>query len=115
MGDSVAVTTFRELGHDTCCVWNTVAVLALRNHLVLLLVTGYAEERLVLSLAGCKHSKCLTVACTALLGWCVSSVDNIFRLVSLVAALAVSRTLISGVSLVALGALRNLAMNVVAE
>lgn len=51
----------------------------------------------------------------ALLRRCVSSIDNILRLVSLVALLAVSGTLIGRVSLVALSALWNLAMHVMAE
>jgi len=115
VSDAVAVAAFRELGHDACCVRHAVAILALRNHLVLLLVTGYAEQRFVLGLAGNEHVECLGVAGSALLGRCVGSVHDIPRLVSLVALLAVAWALIGRVSLVALCALRNLAVDIVAE
>lgn len=55
--NAVAVCTFREPGHDACCVRHAVAILALRNHLVLLLVTGYAEKCLVLCLACYKEAE----------------------------------------------------------
>lgn len=62
MGDTVAVAAFRELAHDSGCVRYTVAVLALGHHLVFFLVTGYAEEGFMFSLAGKKHvvSFCVT-------------------------------------------------------
>ena len=55
MGNAVAVSAVRELGHDAGCVWHTVTILALGNHLVFLQMTGYAEERLVFRLAGNEH------------------------------------------------------------
>src|SRR6185369_8893546 len=115
MGDAVAVAAFRELGHDAGCVRYAVAILTLRHHLVLLLVTGYAEQRLVLCLAGNEHVVCFCVAGCALLGRCIRSVHDVLRLVSLVALLAVAGALVSSVSLVALGTLRNLAVDIVAE
>jgi len=115
MGNAVAVAAFRELGHDAGCVRYTVAVLTLRHHLVFFLVTGYAEEGLMFCLAGNKHVESLGVTGSALLGWCIGAVDNSFRHVSLVALLAVAGTLIGRVSLVALGALWNFAVNIVAE
>jgi hypothetical protein len=115
MCDAVTVAAFRELAHDAGCVRHAVAILAFRHHLVLLLVTGYAEQGFVLGLAGDEHVVCFCVAGRALLGRCVSSVHDILRLVSLVALLAVAGALVSRVSLVALRALRNLAVDIVAE
>ncbi len=115
MSDAVAVCAFRELGHDTGCVRNAVAILALRHHLVLLLVAGYAEKCFMFGLACNEQVECFRVAGRTLLGRCVSGVHNSFRLVRLMALLAVARALISRVSLVTLGALRNLAMYIVAE
>jgi len=99
MRDAVAVAAFRELAHDACGVRHAVAILALGHHLVLLLVTGYAEQGFVLSLAGNEHVVCFGMAGSALLGRCVGSVHDILRLVSLVA----------------LCALRNLAVDIMAE
>ena len=92
-----------------------VAVLALRNHFVLLLVTGYAEQRFVLCLAGNKLVICFCVTGSTLLGRGVSSVSNSFRHMCLVTLLAVAGTLIGRVSLVALRALRDFAVDIVAE
>ena len=115
MGDAVAVAAFRELGHDAGCVRYTVAVLTLRHHLVFFLVTGYAEEGLMFCLAGNNHVVSFCVTGSALFGWSICSINNSFRHVSLVALLAVAGTLIGRVSLVALSALWDLAVNIVAE
>ncbi len=115
MGDTVAVAAFRELGHDSGCVRYTVAVLALRHHLMFFLVTGYAEKGLMFCLAGNNHFVSFCVTGSALFGWSICSINNNFRHVSLVALLAVAGTLIGRVRLVALSALWNLAVNIVAE
>lgn len=115
MGDAVAIGAFRELGHDSCCVWYTMAILAFRYHLVLLLVTGHAEKSFVFGLAGTKQAECLAVTGGTLFGRRISSIDYCLRHVCLVAFFAVTRALVGRVSLVALGTLRNLAMDVVAE
>lgn len=115
MSDAVAVTAFREFGHDACGVWYTVAILALGYHLVFLLVAGYAEERFVLGFAGDKQAERFGVTSAALFRRGVSCICHVFRLMRFVALLAVSSGLFGRVRLMALGALGNLAMNVVAE
>jgi hypothetical protein len=69
----------------------------------------------VLGLACNEQVECFCVTGSTLLGRCVCSVHNSFRLVRLMALLAVSRTLLSRVSLMALCALRNFAVDIVAE
>jgi len=68
MGDTVAIRTFRELTHHSCRVRNAVAILAFWHHLVLLLVTGYTEERFMLGFAGTEQAECFTVTGSTLLG-----------------------------------------------
>jgi len=115
MSYAMAVSAFREPGHNSGCVRNTVAILALRHHLVLLLVTGYAEEGLVFGFAGNQQVKCFAVTGGALLGRCISCIGNSLRHMGFMAFFAVAGALISGVRLVALGTLWNFTMDVVAE
>ncbi len=111
----MAIAAFREFAHDAGGMRNTVAILTFRDHLVFFLVTGYAEQCLMLCFAGDKHVERFCVTGGALFGRCVSCVGNSFRHMSFVAFLAIARALIGSMSLVALGTLRDFAMNVVAE
>lgn len=115
MSYAVAVAAFRELTHNPCSVRYTVAILTLRHHLVFFLVTGYAEKRFVLGFAGNEQAECFTVTGSALLGRCVGCIGDSFRHMGFVTFLAVSGYLLSRVWLVALGALGNFPMDVVAE
>jgi len=115
MGDAVAVRAFRELAHDAGGMRNAVAILAFRHHLVLLLVTGYAQECLVLGFAGNEQAVCFCVTGSTLLGWGVGCIGDGFWHVSLMALLAVARALVRCVGFMALGTLRNLAVNIMTE
>lgn len=65
--------------------------------------------------AGNEQAECFTVTGSALLGRCVGCIGDSFRHMGFVAFLAVSGYLLSRVRLVALGALGNFTVNVVAE
>lgn len=114
VSDAVAVAAFRELGHHCCRVRRAVAGLACRDHLVLILVAVYAGQGFVFSRAGGQQVNGFLVAAAAFLVGNFLAVDNVFRLVSLVALLAIAGGLLGVVGLVALGTSRDLAVNVVA-
>lgn len=115
MCDAVAVTAFRELGEHRCRVRSTVAALALRNHLVLGLVTCHAAKVLVLESTCGEKVVCRLVACRTILGRCRVGIRNVLRHMCLVTFLAVSLLHLLGVRLVALNAFRNFTMGVMAE
>lgn len=115
MGDAMAVSAFRELGHDPCGMRYTVAILTFRHHLVFLLMAGDAEKCFVLGFAGNEQAECFAVTGSALLGRGVSRIGDSLRHMGFVAFLAVAGALLRRVRFVALGTLGNLAMDVVAE
>ena len=65
VGDAVAFAAFRELGHNACRMFFTMAILALRHHLVLFLMTESAGQVFVLDLAGAQHAQNTAVARSA--------------------------------------------------
>ena len=65
MRDLVAFSAFRELGHDAGGMRCTVAFLALRNHLVLLLMAECARKGAVLDLARREGLQNAAVTCAA--------------------------------------------------
>ena len=91
-----------------------VAALALRDHLVFCLVTGGTGQFRVLELAGAQQGVSCFVAAGAVLGWCLVTVGDVLRHVGLVTLLAVGGGLLGKVRLVALGAVRDLAVDIVA-
>jgi hypothetical protein len=115
MSYAVAVRTIRELVHHSCWVRNPVAILAFRHHLVLLLMAGYAEEGFMLGFAGNKQAVCFCVTGSTLLGRGVCCIGDSLWHMSFVALLAVTGALISRVGFMALGTLRNFAMDIMTE
>jgi len=65
MGDLVAIITFRELGHNTCRMLLTMAILALRHHLVFCLMAEGAIEIFVFRLTRAEQFEGLLVTCCA--------------------------------------------------
>lgn len=115
MGDVVALAALCEFGHHRSRMRNAVAPLALRHSLMLVLVAGYAGYILMFGITVAQQTESLAMAGTAHLVGGVGCIGNCSRHMSLVATLAVSSNHIGTVRLVALGALRNLAVDVVAE
>ena len=66
MRDLVALPAFRELGHDAGGMRRTVALPALRNHLVLLLMAECARKGAVLDLARREGLQNGAVTCAAI-------------------------------------------------
>jgi len=115
MGDAVAEPAFRELGQHLFRVRFAVTALALGHHLVFSLMTGHATQVLVFEGAGRKLLVGFPVAAGAVLGRCFVSIDDIFWHVCLVTLFAVGIGLFRGVRLVTLGAVRDLAVGIVAR
>ena len=115
MGDAVAESAFRELGQHWCRVCFEVTALALGHHLVFCLMTGYATQVLVFEGAGRKQIVSFPVTAGAVLGRCFVIVDDVFRHVCLVTLFAVGIGLFRGVRFVTLGAVRDLAVGIVAR
>ena len=114
MRDIVAISAFREFSHDSCRMLLSMAVLALRDHLVLLLMTGCAVEGCVFCLGRLEEIICFAVACRAVYGSRVSRIRYDLGHVSLMAFFAVSRGHIGGMRLMALRAFRCLTVNTMA-
>ena len=112
MSDVVAFAAFRELCMDPLRMRKSVAVLAVRYHPVLFLMTEGARECMVLGGAGSECVESIFVTCTAVYRRYIGGIGHIFRLVRLVAFFAISDNHITGVRLVALRTLRDLAMDV---
>ena len=112
MGDVMAFAAFRELCMDPLRMRKTMAVLAVRYHSVLFLVAEGARECVVLGGAGRECVEGLFVTCSAVRRRYIGGIGHIFRLVRLVAFFAISDNHITGVWLVALCTLRDLAMDV---
>lgn len=62
MGDLVTIITLSELGHNTCGMFLTVAILAMRHHLVFCLMAEGAIEILVFRLTRAEQLERLFVA-----------------------------------------------------
>ena len=92
-----------------------MAALALGHHLVLCLMAGHAAQLLVLEFAGHEQVVSLLVTGGAVPGWCFITIGDVLRHVCLVTFLAVSRGLLGEVGFMALGAIRDFAVNVVAR
>lgn len=112
MGDVMAFAAFCELCVDPLRMRKTMAVLAVRYHPVLFLVAEGARECLMLGGAGSECVEDLFVTCPAVCRRYIGGIGHIFRLVRLVAFFAISHNHITRVGLVALRALRDLAMDV---
>ena len=110
----MALAAFRELCHDAGRMGCAMAVLAFGHHLVLFLMAECACEVLVLGLAGAQKVKSLAVACAAVFRRGVRSIGHNRRHMRLVAFFAVNGSHFSRVRFVALGALRDLAVDVMA-
>ncbi len=115
MGYAVAVAAFGELGKHAGRVRCAVAALALWYHLMLCLVTGYAAQVLVLESTGREKLIGCLMASGTVLGRCLVAVRHCQRHMGLVALLAVVLSHLFGVWLMALYALRDLSMRIVAE
>lgn len=114
MRDIVAISAFREFSHDSCRMLLSMAVLAFRDHLVLLLMTGCAVEGCVFCLGRLEEIICFAVACRAVYGSRVSRIRYDLGHMRLMAFLAVSRGHIGGMGLMALRAFRCLTVNAMA-
>jgi hypothetical protein len=87
----VAVSASREFGHDACRMLLSMAILAFRDHFVLILMTGRARQCTVLCLGRREEIICFAVACSAIYGSRISRVRHDLRHVRLMALLAVGR------------------------
>lgn len=115
MGNVVALAALGETCQHGSGVRCTVAALAGRHGFVLVLVTGYAGNCLMLRIGlAVKLGSLLVARCAHFVG-CVRSIGNRCRHMGLVAAFAVGSGHVGTVRLVALGTEWNLAMNIVAE
>lgn len=115
VSNAVTLTTFRELRHHSWRMFRPVAVLAVRNYFVLLLMAECARKRLVLCLARSQQVECLLVTGSAVLRWYVRGIRYHLGHVGFVAFLAISGYHSGRVRLVALQAFRSLAVCAVAE
>lgn len=89
VGDTVALTTFREAIVDTLSVRQTMTVATLRNILVLVGMTGDTGNLTVLGGARLEHGICRIVAGGTELGGGIGTIGEQQRLVCLVAGPAV--------------------------
>ena len=115
MGDVVATGAFRELSHDARRMGRAVAVLAGRHHLVFILMTECAGKGLMLDVARRQGHQNIRVARPAVFRGNVIGIGHLGRRVRLVAFPAVGRRHLWRVRLVALCALRDLAVDVMTE
>jgi hypothetical protein len=106
VGDVMAIIAFREFCHQRRGMRDAVAALAFGDHLVFSGMAEYAGEALVLGLARAQEGKGLLVACRTVLVGDIRTVGNDFRLVGLVAFLAIHLDHFGGVGFMALHALR---------
>ena len=113
MSDIVALTAFRELGHNAGRMRRTMAVLAVGHHFVLRLMAESAFEGLVPCLTGAEKVEGLLVTCAAVFGRDIRSIGHSLRHVRLMAFPAVGGSHFSRVRFVALGALRDLLVDAV--
>ena len=95
MGDTVAVTAFREFGKNSFRMRLAMTTLALRHHLVLLLVALGAQELAMLGMADTQHLEDIGMAGTAADGRHIGPVGDLQRHVGLVAHPAVLRQAVS--------------------
>ena len=114
MGDAVAIAALGELTHHALRVRCAVAILALRNHLVLGFVTAYARYGLMFSRRRGQEVVGFLVTSHTILVGKIAGVGDGNRHMRLVALLALGGGLLRVVRLVTLGAGRNLAVDVVA-
>ena len=89
MGSIMAVTAFRESGHHGCGMANTMAVLALGDHLMNCLMAERTGECFVLGAAGGKKREGILVTRAAVFGRNVCCIGHGLRHVSLVAFLTI--------------------------
>jgi len=85
----MAITAFRESGHHACGMGNTMAVLALGDHLMHSLVAERTGECLMLGAAGGEKCEGIRVARAAVFGRNVCCIRHGLRHVCLVAFLAI--------------------------
>lgn len=115
MCDVVAIAALGEAGQHAGRMWCAVAALASRHSLMLVFVTGYTGNSLMLCIAGNKMIECLLVAGCAHLVGCVGCIGNSSRHMRLVAALALGSAHIRAVRFMTLGTLWDFTVHVVAE
>ena len=115
MCDVMAECAFRELGQHCCRMWFAMTALALGHHLVFCLMTGYAAQFRVFEGAGRKQIISFLVTGSAVLGRGFVTIGNVLRHMGLMTFFTVGSGLLGEVSFMALGANRNLAVDVVAR
>ena len=111
----MAETAFWEFSQHGSWVTITVAALALWYHFVLRLMASYAGEFAMFELAGRKQVKCLFVAGCTIFRWGFVAISYVLRHMSLMTFFAVGNCLVGSMCLMALRAIRDFAVPVVAE
>ena len=113
--DVVAFTALGEAGHHAGRMRYAMAARASRDHLVLVLVAGYAQYSFMLCFALCQKLRWFLVTGSTHFVGCIRSHIDGGRHVGIVALLAIGCSNISAMRLVALGTERFLAVNIVTE
>ena len=110
MGNAMTVATCREFRHHGIWMWNTMAILALRNHLMLCLMTVSTGNILMLGWAGLEKAKSLIMAGAAMLVGNIIRIFNRHRHMGLMTGQAISLKHIISMGLMAGGTVWNLTM-----
>ena len=111
----MAEATFREFSQHCSRVAVAVAALALRYHLVLCLMASNAGKFAMFKLAGRKKVKCLFVAGCTIFRRGFVAIGYVLRHMGLMTFFTIGNCLISSMRFMALRAIRNLTVFVMAE